>query len=249
MENDILSALISLAIALLVAFPLGRALKRCPAAFYLAALALVAAHLYYSFAGLYFPNASILVNVMHKGYLACAFLGVVMFTGVLDENSAARGRLAPIRAELSIVSFILMLSHAIVFLPVYLPRLANIMARQPIVATSLVVAFALVLVYALLTVTSLHVLRVKMPPRIWKAIQRLAYAMVVLLYVHILLALGRPVFMGHGSVSAKFALAIYSAVLIAYVVLRVRKARRDRERRTAQQVCPYARGAVGLGAK
>ena len=143
MENDILSALISIGIALIVAFPLGKALKRCPAAFYLAALALVGAHLYYSFAGLYFPGASIAVNVMHKGYLACAFLAIVMFCGVLDEDGAARKHLAPIRAELSIVSFILMLSHAIVFLPVYLPRLGKIFSTQPIVATSLVTLPAL----------------------------------------------------------------------------------------------------------
>ena len=232
---DLVSALISAAIALIVAFPLGGALRRHPVPFYLVALALVVAHLWYRLAGMYVAGAQVVVDVMQKAYLSCAFLALVMFIGVLDEQSAARRRLQPIRAELSILSFILALGHTIVFLPSYLPHFSRVFLSHPGMAASIVVAILLVVVYVLLTVTSLHVLRVRMPYRVWKPIQRLSYAMVALLYAHILLALGRSAFLGHGSASAQLALVIYTLTTVVYVVLRVRKALRLRAVRSAAE--------------
>jgi sulfoxide reductase heme-binding subunit YedZ len=225
---DLVSALVSAAIALIVAFPLGGALKRQPAPFYLVALALVVTHLWYRFAGMYVPGAQVLIDVMQKAYLACAFLAIVMFIGVLDEQSAARRRLQPIRAELSILSFVLALGHTVVFLPSYLPHFSTIFLSHPGMAASIIVAILLEVIYAVLTVTSLHVLRVHMPYHTWKSIQRLSYAMVALLYAHILLALGRSAFLGHGSSSAQLAIVLYTLTTLAYVVLRVRKALRTR---------------------
>lgn len=230
MLNDIISALISVVVALIVALPLGGALKKRPAAFYAVAAVLVAAHLAYRFSGAYIAWLQVLVDVMNKGYLACAFLAIVMFTGVLDEGSAARRKLQPIRAELSILSFILILSHAIVYLPSYLPVLGRLFSLRAGMGVSIVVAIVLSVIFAVLSVTSLRVLRTKIPRKTWKAIQRGAYVMVALLWLHIFLVLSRSAFGGHGSESAQFALVVYTVLVVLYAVLRIRKAMNDHRR-------------------
>ena len=228
MINDIISAVIGIAIALIVAFPLGGTLKKNPVPFYCVAAAIVIAHVAYRFSGTYIAWLQPLIDVMNKGFLACAFLAIVMFTGVLDEGSAARRKLQPIRAELSILSFILILGHAIVYLPSYIPVLGRLFSLRAGMAFSIVVAILLMIIFAILSVTSLRVLRAKIPYKVWKAIQRGAYLMVAFLWLHIFLVLSRSAFGGHGSESAQFALVVYTVLIVAYAVLRIRKAVRDR---------------------
>ena len=231
MIQDILSALLSVAVALLVALPLGKTLKKCPMVFYTASVLLVAVYLGYRYSGVVVPQAQILADVMGKGYLSCALLAVVMFTGVLDEGGALRHRLQPVRAELSIMSLITIVGHVVAYLPSYLPRLGAVFSLRAGLATSFAVAALLLVIFVVLGVTSLHVVRAKMPRKAWKAIQRLSYLMVALLYVHVLLVLGRSAFAGHVSQTALAALVAYTAIVAAYAVLRVRKVLRDKARR------------------
>lgn len=231
MVQDIASALLSVFAALAVALPLGRALKRCPVVFYALALLASAAYLGYRSCGQVVAQAQVLADVVGKGYLACALLAVVMFTGVLDEGSALRRRLQPIRAELSLMSLILAFGHVLAYLPSYLPRLGALLSQRAGLATSFVVAAALLVIFAVLGATSLHVLRSRMPRRVWKAVQRMSYLMVALLYAHIVLVLGPSAFAGHGSATSRLALGVYTLVVLAYAVLRVRKALSDSKRR------------------
>ncbi len=246
MLDDIVSALLSLAFVWVVAFPLGSQLKRHPAAFYSGACLLVLAHLAYRATGSYHGEMQQLLDTLNKGYLATAFFGLVMFIGVMNETSTLRRRLQPIRAELSILAFIFCVSHIAVFLPSYLPRLAAILASGSIVAWSMIVAILLTIVFAVLALTSLRAFRVRMPYRVWKGIQRMSYLMVALLYLHIVLALGRSAFLGHRSPAAIAAVTVYSIIFAAYVVLRLRKACRDRKRKgTASRLADdFVRAAV-----
>ena len=231
MLQDLIGAGLAVVVALVVALPLGTALKRCPAVFYSAAALAVAAYVGYKFGGRVVPQVQAVVDVMGKGYLASALFAVVMFTGALDESSPVRRRLQPVRAELSIMSFILIMGHVAGYLPSYLPRLGAIFAQRTGLAVSFTVATALLVIFGILGITSLHALRTRIPFRVWKGIQRMSYLMVALLYAHIALVLGRSAFAGHGSQNAQLALAIYTAVVVLYAVLRVRKALRDRARR------------------
>ncbi|MBR2836282.1 MAG: ferric reductase-like transmembrane domain-containing protein [Coriobacteriales bacterium] len=226
MINDILSALISFAITLLVAFPLGGLLKKYPAVFYIIATALVAAHLIYRFSGTYIPGMQVIIDPLQKGYLPSFLLAAVMFCGVFDESSPIRRKLQPIRAELSILSFIFCASHVIAFLPPYLPRFAQIINSHSALSVSLIIAIVLTVLYALLSLLSLRVFRFKMPYRTWKNIQRLAYVMVALLFVHILLTVGSSALTGK-TPDAKVAMVVYSIIVVAYSVLRICKAVRD----------------------
>ncbi len=230
MFDDVLSAFVAVVVALLVALPFGGALKRRPWLFYLMACAMVALHLWYRLSGHYVASLQVFIDVLNKGYLACAFLAIVMFVGVLDERSSLRRRLQPIRAELSIISFILIVSHAVIFLPTYLPHLSVLFSSRPSMSASIVIATMLVVVYLVLTLTSFHVFRTRMPYKVWKAVQRLSYLMVALLYAHIVLALGRSAFGGYHSPGALLALATYTVIVAVYGVLRARKALQDRSR-------------------
>ena len=233
MLNDIISALLSLAIALVVAFPLGKLLKKRPVPFYVGALVLVAAHLTYKYTGTYIAGAQIFIDIMQKAYLGVFLLAIVMFIGTLDESSALRRRLQPIRAELSILSFLLIVSHVAAFLPNYLPRLGAIFSSHIGMSVSIIMAVLLTVVFALLSVLSLRVFRMHMPFRVWKGIQRLSYVIVALLLLHIVLALGRPAFAGHGSTSALVSLIVYAIVVAIYAVARIAKAIRDHKARAA----------------
>lgn len=228
MLSDLIAVALSATLTVLVAFPLAGALKRHPVPFYAVALALVVGYLAYQYGGAYVRGATAVLDVIRKGYLACMLLAVVMFIGVFDEGSAVRRRLQPVRAELSILSSILVLGHVLAYLPIYLPRLGAIFSSHVGMSLAVVVAIVLVVVYALLSVTSLRAVRTRMPYRTWKGLQRLSYAMVALLMLHIALALGRPAFAARGSsTSALVALCVYAVLVVAYTVARLAKFRRD----------------------
>ena len=229
MLGDLVSVALGLVLAMLVAFPLSGVLKKHPVPFYAVALVLVGAYLAYQYSGSYVRGATVVLDVMRKGYLACWLLAIVMFTGAFDEGTAIRRRLQPVRAELSILSSILILGHVAAYLPIYLPRLGVVFASHIGMSLAVVVAIVLVAVYALLSVTSLRAVRTRMPRGVWKGIQRLSYVMVALLLAHVALALGRPAFAEQGSsTSALVALCTYALLVVAYAVARLLKWRRDR---------------------
>ena len=236
MLADLASAGIGIACALLIAFPLGGALRKHPAPFYVVAILLVAAHFAYRASGAYVASAQVLLDVLNKAYLGCALLAVVMFTGVFDMNHPVRHRLQPIRAELSILSFIFVLDHIVGYAPAFLPVLGQLFGLRAGMAVSFVAAAVLTAVFVMLTVTSVKAVRAKMPHAVWKNVQRGSYVMVGLLWLHIVLVLGRPAFSeAGGSQAAQIALAVYTIAVLVYAVLRIRKALRDRQKGLGDQ--------------
>ncbi|MBM6998551.1 ferric reductase-like transmembrane domain-containing protein [bacterium] len=223
--TSLVGCAVALALTALVALPLAGALRSHPAPFYGVALAASAAYAWALAAGVDLSGVRWLTVILQKGYLATMLLGVVMFTGVLDEGSPARRHLQPVRGELSVLSFLLVIGHLMTYLPPYLPRLGALMASRTNVALSLLVAIVLALVFAVLAVTSLRAVRGRMRPGAWRAVQRGSYLMVALLALHVALALGRS---AASSAQAATSLAAYLAVIAAYAVLRARKVLRAR---------------------
>ncbi len=226
----LLALAIALVVAVVVVFPLGKALRRHPAPFYFVAIVLTALYAWALFSSVSLNPVRPLAIVLQKGYLASIFLGVVMFTGVLDEGTSLRKRLQPIRGELSILSFIFILGHLLTYLPSYLPRLGILLTSRTNIALSLGVAIVLTVIFCVLSFLSLRILRRKMNARLWKNIQRFSYLMVLLLVLHVGLVLGRSAFMGGVTVST-VSFWTYIIIVALYAVLRIRKAVRDRARR------------------
>ena len=228
MLTNLVSAGIGVGVALILAFPLAGILKKHPGPFYFVAFLIVVLHLLYRMQGGYIAQAQVFFNVLNKAYLGSALLAIVMFIGIMREDSALRQRLQPIRAELSILSFIFICDHMIGYAPSFFPVLGRLFSLRAGMAISIVAAIVLAIVFAVLTVTSVRAVRLNMSGKTWKTIQRGSYVMVALLWVHIVLVLGRTAFGAEGSPSAITALVVYTVIIALYAVLRVRKALRDR---------------------
>lgn len=234
MLESALGILVSAVVALVIAFPLGTTLKKHPWAFYIVALVLVAG---YTVLRSLFPRNDAVQAVMplfQKGYISIWLLAIVMWTGVLDEGTALRKRLQPIRGELSILSFIFILAHLYIYLEVYLPRFGSLFGPRSNVGVSLVFAIVLALLFLVLTVTSFRAVRNRMSAKGWKRLQRFSYAMVVLVFVHIVFVLGRSAFSG-GFNASTLSVIVYGAIIVVYTVLRVMKYLRDKKRRDMRE--------------
>ena len=234
MSTSLIGFLISIAIALLLVFPLAKPLRTHPGAFYAAALVLTALYAWAIWSDANLTQVRDLCMVLQKGYLSSILLAVVMFTGCFDEGTAVRRHLQPIRGELSILSFIFILAHLIIYLDVYLPRFGALFGTRSNVGVSLVFAMVLAALFLVLTVTSFHAVRNRMSARGWKHLQRLSYVMVALVFVHVVFVLGRSAFAG-GFNASTLSVIVYGAVIVVYAVLRVLKWRRDARRHDARE--------------
>lgn len=237
MSTSLIGFLISIAIALLLVFPLAKPLRTHPGAFYAAALVLTALYAWAIWSDANLTQVRDLCMVLQKGYLSSILLAVVMFTGCFDEGTAVRRHLQPIRGELSILSFIFIVGHLCMYLPAYLPRLGAVFSSRTSVALSLVVAFALTILFAILTVTSFRAIRKAMNAKAWKALQRFAYLMVAFLAVHVWFVLGASAFGGRTALAVA-SFTAYVLIILAYCVLRVLKFQRDAKRHGAKTEIP-----------
>lgn len=171
---------------------------------------------------------SLIANCM----LPLAIFVVVMFIGVLPKSAKAYLWLKAVRAELSIVAWILSLGHMVWYLGVsYLPKVLAGTALKGNVVFGLFVAIVLLLLLIVLGVTSFNVVKKHMRTDTWKKVQKLAYPFFILVYVHLLLMLA-PAAM-RGSQTAIISVVVYSVVFVAYVVLRLYRAAADGKERPA----------------
>ena len=203
-----------LACTVAACFALRNPLKACPMAFYAAALLVDVAFVAGTFWGMPRDAWSVFFVLIQKCLLPLALFVVVMYIGVLDRGSRACMWLKPVRAELSIVAWLLSLGHVAVY-----------------GATSFAVAVVLLALLAVLGVTSFNLVKRRMRTETWKKVQKLAYPFFLLTYVHLLLMLAPSAL--HGGVAATTSVAVYSIVFAAYVVLRLVRAAKERRIREA----------------
>lgn len=239
MDTNLAAFLISAVVVAVLVFPLGKALRKHPAPFYVAVVALTVLYLWLINSGLRLTGVRTLTVIMQKGYLSSLMLAVVMFCGCFDEGTWIRKRLQPIRGELSILSFVFILGHLATYLPSYLGRLGALFGAHSNVALSFVVAAVLTVLFAVLTALSLRVVRKKMSPHLWKNLQRGAYVMVALLVLHVGIILWRSALVSH-QVRAMVTFGAYVGVVAVYAVLRLWKYARDVRKRKAKEAVAAA---------
>lgn len=227
MSVEIISMLLALVITLVIAFPLGTALRKYSGAFYVAGAVLLGVYLWTVLAGVNTNQFRWATFMFQKGYLGTFALMLVMFTGALPDGNAIKKKLLPIRGELSILSFIFYIGHIVTYLKNYIPMFANFGNLKPTLATSLVIAIILTVIFVALSIMSFKTIRNAMNPKVWKNIQRLAYLMMLLLLVHIALALGLS-FSNLGSVGSIHVI-VYAIIIAIYAALRIYKAVQDKK--------------------
>jgi DMSO/TMAO reductase YedYZ heme-binding membrane subunit len=215
-----MNVLLSLTLAGLVALLFSGAIRRMPPVSYGAAALVVVAYLLLSE-----PTTNLLVrplqDLIQKGQLGFAFLTVVMFIGVLGEDSVLGRRLIPIRGELSIVGGILLCGHFIPLLVNYSGLLGHFTRLRPNLMIPLALSMVLLVLLIMLVTTSFRRVKAAMSSRLWRRVQSFAYVFFGLIYLHILGYLLVPAL--QGGITARVSVISYSIVLAAYVVLRVRK--------------------------
>lgn len=163
--------------------------------------------------------------LLHKCTLATALFVVVMYLGVFARDGRIAVALRPVRAELSILAWLLSLGHMATYLSSYLVRLTAGFS-QVNVAISLAIALVLFCLLLVLGVTSFNVVKKRMRADVWKRVQVWAYPFFGLVYVHLMLMLLPSAL--RGGAPAQVSVVVYSAVFLGYAVLRVRRAVVDR---------------------
>lgn len=216
-------------IALIVAFTFalfcGKALKKYPYVFYLAAVLLTVVTTILPSADTH--NLPLFVNTymigsFTRGALATALWCVVMITGALPNGSALIKKLMPIRGELSIFTAILTLGHNIGYGKTYFVLLftnRERMSENQIYAS--ICTMIMLAVMIPLTVMSFPKIRKKMDARRWKKLQRFAYLFYALIYIHVMLLMIPLAKSGRDGYI--FNVFVYSLVFFGYAFFRIRK--------------------------
>ncbi len=227
--------LILLVIAIAFSLGLSKPIKKFQWIFYLIAIALSVIYIANKLAGVP-PFSSLARQFMYltiqKGSLGVALFVVVMYIGVFDGSTWVRRRLGPIRGELSIIAWLLVVGHVVVYAVNYLPKAFGGVSFKANVMTSVTFGAILTVLLIVLGVTSIGAVRRAMKGKSWKKVQVWAYLFYALMYVH-LVAILMPSAI-NGAPVARVSVIVYTVIFGIYLVLRVRKALRDRKKADAR---------------
>lgn len=206
------------------------AIKKAPAIWYAAAIALALLYIgvLQGLLPLSAPVRNVLFLLLQKGTLAVALFTVVMFVGVFPRDSKLRKYLSPIRAELSIIACMLIVGHILAYCLTYVPRVLGAGAITPFVSVGLGVALAVTVLLVVLGATSFNNVKVRMSSQTWSCVQKWSYVFFGLTYVHVL-AMLLPSALSGGMAAVQSVVA-YTVVFGAYAVLRIVRAMLDRKR-------------------
>ena len=233
--------IISLVIALFIAFCLDKPLKKFPAAFYVTSAVLTVASVAVTQSDITISSRFVrdyVIGIFSRGALGAAFWAVVMWTGALPNGSAPIKKLMPVRGELSITAAVLTLAHIITFGMQYIRNLIDGRtgsgdAYRDFVITC-ILSLSMTLIMLPLTIMSFKAVRKKMNAKTWKRIQRLAYLFYAMIYIHIMVLFVPKAQKGREGYF--LSVLVYSAVFIGYAVMRLRKAYLSKNEKTSKLV-------------
>ena len=138
------------------ALALRNPIKKWPMLFYALAVIVDVLFVVGSFVALPRSLWSGLFLLVQKCTLSLALFVVVMYIGVFARDSKVKRWLRPIRAELSIIAWILSLGHMAVYLVSYLPRMAAGGPMHDNVTVAFVLAIVLFVLLLVLVATSFN---------------------------------------------------------------------------------------------
>lgn len=216
-----MSLVVSALVVVAFAFLCRRPLRSYPGVFYCAAAVIAAFGIYFTMNPA--PSAAVraVAFAIQKGHVGFSMFALVMFVGVFARSSFVRKALAPVRAELSIMGSILIAGHFIPYLSSYLSMAADLFSLRPAVAVSCILAVLLLVLLIPLFVTSFPQVKKAMQAHQWMCVQRLAYPFFILAFFHLFGFFFSALL--NGSSRAIAMCVMYAAVLVAYVVARVRR--------------------------
>jgi hypothetical protein len=162
------------------------------------------------------PNIlRIIEKPLSMGALSGAIFVVVMYTGALDNRKNYTKKLMSVRAELSILGCIFFLAHTIPYCIQFFKTIDKVDMSSAFSIISVLTILAIIIMLPL-WITSYKNIRKKIKVKTWKNLQKLAYVMYLLIYLHI-----SVLFLLWTKKYDKFIL--YTLVFGIYAVLRIRK--------------------------
>ena len=224
-----------LAFAIVFAVVFKKPILKYPWIFYILAIGLSALYVYFMSHTQQFGEVpkQLIRATMQKGSLGMAFFMIVMYLGVFDRASKVRTYLGPIRGELSIIAWLLVMGHVVFYSGTQIQLVSRnfgvYLDRQPFMVWGAVFVGAILLVLLLvLGVTSVAAIRKAMNSKFWVKLQKWSYLFYALVYVHLVLVLA-PSALANGE-TARVQIIIYTVIFGVYLVLRIRRAKLDRDK-------------------
>lgn len=224
--------LVSIVLALLFAVSCHGAIRKRPGVFYALAVLIVLSEVLYYALGLraVAPDwvNTYIVNLFTRGAFSTALFVVVMYLGALDSGRPQVRKLLAIRGPLSILACILTLGHNMVYGIRHFVMLFLAPAEmKPTTLAAALISLVMIALMLPLLVTSFPRVRSRMSAAGWKQVQRLAYVFFALIYAHVMV-LFVPKFGRH-----YLDILAYTLIFGVYLVLRVTKAVKAREKQRA----------------
>jgi DMSO/TMAO reductase YedYZ heme-binding membrane subunit len=133
----------------------------------------------------------------YKAFFGLAIFYVVMIIGILDRKKSLYKRLYSVRAELSIIGFIILTPHAIFYL---IDKLFYSGMYE-------IIGLLTYIIMVPLFITSFKKIRKKFQFYNWKKIQNFAYIAYILLFVHLII-----------SASLQINLILYIILFVPYII-------------------------------
>ena len=223
----------------------GKAIRKHPAPFYLAAAVLSIGTTLLANTRLPGIPAFVqqyIIALFTKGILAAAFWAVIMWTGALPSGSSLMKKLMPQRGQLSIFAAILTLGHAVGLGISMLPRWL-----KKADAMNLTICILLMLIMLPLTVISVQKIRRKMKAKTWKSVQRWAYLFYALIPLHVIVLNTAKAHSGRKDVLLN--LMLYLGVFLGYAVCRINKwyqTKRKPERLIGLKLASWGAFLIGM---
>ncbi len=119
-------------------------------------------------------------NFFNEGFLGVSFFIIVMFTGVLTKSRLKKS-LSQIRAQYSIIGFILISGHA-------MPYLLYVLDEGLVFAhLTIIIGIISYVIFIPLFITSFMIIRKRMTFKQWKKVHRFAYLGYTLIFLHMYL--------------------------------------------------------------
>lgn len=117
-----------------------------------------------------------------QGYLGLSFLYVVMITGIVKKKTKLSIKLMAVRKEYSIIGFIFITPHGLKYL---LEMIEGARDFEWFGIAAYVIMIPLF-------ITSFMIVRKKFTFKVWKKIQRFAYIVYILMFIHLILLSAMP---------------------------------------------------------
>jgi DMSO/TMAO reductase YedYZ heme-binding membrane subunit len=135
-----------------------------------------------------------------QGFLGLSFFYIVMITGAIDKKHKFKAKLMGLRREYSIIGFIVISPHALNY------TLQGLDGTRSLEWFG-IISFVLMIP---LFITSFLKIRKMMKPKTWNLIQSAAYAIYLLLFIHLILNYTKTI-----------NLVLYLVIFIFYFVMKI----------------------------